>query len=69
MKVRVSYTVEVNDEFRRAFRLWWSNTMDEPLKKGLASRSEIRELLERYGTLPTDDIKDEFPGAKMWILE
>ena len=52
MKVRVCYTVEVDDEYRRAISHHYG-------REGLASRKEVQAWLTRYGTSADDDITDE----------
>ena len=68
MRVKISYTVEVNDKFRKAFRLWIADITDSDVVPGLATRAEIRQHFERYGSLHADDIKNEVPGAEAYLL-
>lgn len=51
MKVRVVQTVEISDEYRRAIRRYYG-------KDGLASRSEVREWICRFGDSMDDDLMD-----------
>lgn len=52
MRVRVSYTTEVSDEYRRAINLFYG-------KPGLATRAEVRSWLERHGSAEDDDLMYE----------
>ena len=54
MKVRITYTEEVPDRFRRAINQYIG-------KSGLADREEIRDWFKAYGRSMDDDI--------MWELE
>lgn len=49
MKVRVAYTVEASDDYRRAINLFYG----EP---GLASRDDVRRWLMAYGTSEDDNL-------------
>jgi hypothetical protein len=49
MKVRVCYTEDVPDEFRRALRLYRGET-------GLATRQELKDWFWRYGNTMNDDL-------------
>ena len=49
MKVRVSFTVEVDDSFRREINAWYG-------RSGLASRDEVRAWYEANGTSMDDDL-------------
>lgn len=48
MKVRVAYTVEVDDHFRRGIRSYYGET-------GLATRREVAAWFERFGDSMTED--------------
>jgi hypothetical protein len=54
MKVRIAYTTEVNDDYRRAINLHYG----EP---GLASREQVKRWIESYGSSADSDL--------MWELE
>jgi hypothetical protein len=56
MKVRVSYTVEVDDDYRRAIRLYYG----EP---GLASRAEVVQWLRSYGDSMDVDVMQALPES------
>lgn len=49
MKVKVCYTVTVDDDYRRA-------VADHYGREGLASRAEVRAWLIRYGESMDDDL-------------
>lgn len=49
MKVRVTYTEEVDDEYRRSIRAFYGN-------EGLATRQEVIDWLKRYGSSMNDDL-------------
>ena len=49
MRVRISYTVEVGDDYRRAIRAFYG-------KDGLATREEVRAWVQRYGDSMDDDL-------------
>ena len=59
MRVRVSYTVEVDDRFRWA--LAWNLHGDKP--HGKATREEIRAHYELYGGTADDDLLSEYAAA------
>lgn len=52
MKVRVTYVVEVNDDYRRAINEWYG-------KPGLASREEVKAWLRSYGDSMDADLMRE----------
>lgn len=54
MKVRVAYTVEVDDDFRRAVRAFYG-------QPGLATRAELKDWFRDYGRSQDDDV--------MWELQ
>jgi hypothetical protein len=49
MKVRVTYTETVTDEFRRAIRLHYGQT-------GMATREEVRDWFWLHGMSMNDDL-------------
>lgn len=49
MKVRVAYTITVNDTIRRGIRMFYG-------KDGLATRSEVKRWYEAYGLSGGDDL-------------
>ena len=49
MKVRVAYTTEVDDRYRRAIRRFYG-------KDGLATRAEVKHWLEMYGSSEDDNL-------------
>lgn len=49
MKVRISYTVEVSDDYRRAIRRFYG-------KEGLATREEVQDWHEAHGASLDDDL-------------
>jgi len=49
MKVRIDYTVDVSDDYRRAIR----HHFGEP---GLATRAEVRSWLMGHGSAEDDDL-------------
>lgn len=53
MRVRVSFTVGVDDEFRRALSSYYGGS-------GMASREEIKRHYEVYGSSLGDDIMHEY---------
>jgi len=54
MKVKVSYTVDVSDDYRRAINLHYG-------KPGLATREQVRRWLETHGSADDDNL--------MWDLQ
>jgi hypothetical protein len=54
MKVRVNYTVNVSDDYRRAINLHYG-------RPGLATRDEVRRWLEDHGSAEDDNL--------MWDLQ
>lgn len=57
MRVRVSYTIEATDEYRRAIRFHFG-------REGYATRTEVREWLELHGSQDDDDILYELAQYK-----
>lgn len=53
MKVRVSYTVEVSDDYRRAIRHYFGQT-------GLATRDDVRRWLEMHGSSEDENLMYDF---------
>lgn len=49
MRVRVAYTVEVDDDFRHEVRQFYG-------KDGLASREEVKRWFRAYGDSMNDDL-------------
>jgi hypothetical protein len=49
MRVRISYTVDVDDQFRREINRWYG-------RPGLASREEVKRWFERNGSSMNDDL-------------
>ena len=49
MKVKISYTVEVDDEFRRAINEHYG-------RPGLATREEVKRWYEAYGNSMDADL-------------
>lgn len=49
MKIKVAYTTEVSDEYRRAINLFYG-------QPGLATRDEVKRWLYAYGTSMDDDL-------------
>lgn len=56
MKVRVAYTTDVGDDYRRAIRAFYG-------LPGLATRAEVRDWLMRYGSSEDDNLMDELKTA------
>lgn len=54
MKVRVAYTIEASDDYRRAINLHYG-------KSGLATRAEVRRWLRDHGSAEDDSL--------MWDLQ
>lgn len=54
MRVKIEYTVEASDDWRRAIRNFYG-------KEGLATRAEIKQWCWMYGSSADDDI--------MWELQ
>lgn len=52
MKVRISYTEDVDDDFRRAIRIHYGGT-------GLATRLEVQRWFESYGSSENDNLMQE----------
>lgn len=52
MRIRVSYTTEVSDDYRRAVSLWYGEDR-------LATREEVKRWLHAYGSSMDDDIMSE----------
>jgi hypothetical protein len=49
MKIRVRYTVEVDDGYRAAVRHYYGQT-------GLATRQELQQWFQEYGDTQDDDL-------------
>jgi hypothetical protein len=56
MKVRVAYTVDVGDDYRRAINHYYG-------RAGLATRSEVRDWLTVHGSANDDDLMSELDAA------
>jgi len=54
MRVRVAYTIDVSDDYRRAIRAHYD-------KDGLATRAEVQGWLRRFGESEDENL--------MWDLE
>jgi hypothetical protein len=52
MRVRIAYTVEIDDVIRRAINEWYG-------RPGLATREEIRRWYENNGRSMDDDLSYE----------
>lgn len=57
MKVRVSYTTEVSDEYRAAINHHYG-------LPGLASREDVKRWLREYGSSADDDIMWDYQQAQ-----
>jgi len=53
MKVRISYTVTVDDEIRRAINVYYG-------KEGLATRGDVQDFYRINGNTLDDDIISEY---------
>lgn len=65
MRVRISYTVEVNDEIRREIRRHYG-------QEGLANRDEVRSWYEAHGESMDQDLSmaaDDFARSDDGRLE
>ena len=62
MKVRISYTVEADDEFRTALRAYVG-------KSGMATRDEIKNWYEARGFGDNDDMLWEYRWESPWDKE
>jgi transcriptional antiterminator len=49
MRVRISYTVEVPDSFRREINRFYG-------REGLATREQVKDWFEAYGVSMDDDL-------------
>lgn len=49
MKVKVEYTVDVNEDYRRAINLFYGAS-------GMATRSQVKNWLRNYGSSCDDDL-------------
>ena len=49
MKVRIQYTVEVSDDYRRAINMFYG-------RDGLATRDQVKRWIHQYGTSMDDDL-------------
>jgi len=58
MRLRVSYAVNVDDDFRRAIRHYYG-------KVGLATHAEIAHWFREYGGTMDDDLRHEH-GRCCW---
>lgn len=52
MKVRVQYTVEVDDDYRKAIRQYHGEA-------GKATRKEVADFLYVHGQSMNDDLRDQ----------
>jgi len=58
MRLRVTYIVEVDDNFRRALRHYYG-------RDGMATRQEVAQHFERYGDTLNEDLRSEH-GTCCW---
>ena len=56
MRVRVSYSVDADDDTRRAIRLYYG-------KPGLATRAEVARWYEAYGSSMNADLSQTLAAA------
>lgn len=49
MKVKIEYTIEVDDDFRRGINMYYD-------KPGLATRQEVKDWFRAYGESMDDEI-------------
>lgn len=59
MRVRISYTVEVDDDFRREINNFYG-------QEGLASREEVKRWFEQYGESMNDDLSAAAQEREDW---
>jgi hypothetical protein len=57
MKVRIDYTTDVDDDYRRAINLYYG-------KPGLATRKEVQNWIERYGSSEDDNLMHDLQKAR-----
>lgn len=57
MRVRVCYTVEATDEYRRAINHHFG-------RPGMATRADVQQWLEQNGTSCDDDIMYEYENDR-----
>lgn len=53
MRVRIAYTVDVDDDFRRAINVHYG-------KDGLATREDVKRWYESYGDSMNVDLMNEY---------
>jgi hypothetical protein len=56
MKVRIVYTVEVSDEYRRALNFRYG-------RPGLATRNEMKYYFQQWGNTTDEDLMSEYATA------
>jgi hypothetical protein len=49
MKVRITQTIEIDDDYRRAINQYYG-------REGLASREQVRDWIKQYGSSMDDDL-------------
>lgn len=59
-RLRVTQTVAVNDEYRRAIRLHYG-------QDGLATDEEVRNWIIRYGSSGDDDLMHDLANHDAWL--
>lgn len=57
MKVRVNYTIEADDDYRRAINLFFG-------RPGLASLVDVQNWLRNYGSSEDEDIMRDLEHAR-----
>jgi hypothetical protein len=62
MRVRVIYSVDVTDDFRRALRSYYGET-------GMATRDEVYLHCCQYGSSIDADIMEEYRKKQLYGLE
>jgi hypothetical protein len=57
MRVRVAYTIDVSDDYRRAINLYYG-------KLGLASREDVQRWARSFGSAGDDDLMRDLQQAE-----
>lgn len=57
MKVKIEYTTEVSDDYRRAINIFYG-------RPGLATRDEVKRWIQSYGSSGDDDLMQDLWSAR-----
>jgi hypothetical protein len=57
MRVRIAYTIDASDDYRRAIRRYYG-------RDGVATRAEVQDWVKRYGDSMDADLMESYADAQ-----